>query len=732
MQTQEVFKRLRRLSVGSQILNLAIKDNEKTRPSLETSYEAAMTGTGVSVSLADLRGALLLANAFKMSGDGDKLIQHTAKVIYNLRKALREGDEIGIASILRETEEGRILQLAQNEVRIVSEGMQCLRIIRKICSVLGQGKAGKYEDVRIAPLEHVLTEARTLVARLEGHQDSRIEKNFSRESQRGYNSDIMSFLSSDASWRDESMQRLDLWDAYTGSNRGEPSRFFDPYTNSLTSASRQSSIAGQASGRKCIHSMICCAEILLQLRHAYLKDDIPAVRRFCEELGSLQLHNGPASIVEDEVFSVQRFILSRTVRNKLCAALLSGYAKCVRKRLDTESMQFENAEITDMMRSLGPIDLSTINTVHLEEAIISAERFEAEDMELLAQGKAISDSSARNKLLTHRLVYVARFVLQLRHHLKCNNIDLVRKTLSEAERDLPDLTDSILEEDSGLEDVIRSVLFECLSARKELEFQGVLSDLNLCREAGRKALDMVGNDMHALKHRANAVRKMCNDGMSLLDRKLMEGGMKECSLIGMEVENADAIRRLLALPDSRFNSLKLQAAVSNDDSKMVGKVVANIMQKNHSVKATTHRRAEEYISLKIDRDPRLKHLLHGWLGRRGVSYPISCLHDLIGAGVLGHGDKIFALWIACLTESFGKGQWNFSEEEARKAWAGFSACLSFVPVGVELEAAVLECCQRHSRGDLVEKMCAGIWKWRRQGLEPKIPTVSELERAVDS
>ena len=138
----------------------------------------------------------------------------------------------------------------------------------------------------------------------------------------------------------------------------------------------------------------------------------------------------------------------------------------------------------------------------------------------------------------------------------------------------------------------------------------------------------------------------------------------------------------------------------------------------------------EAIAVPDVSDPRLERLIQGWLGRRGVSYPIACLHDLIGTGVLGQADKIFALWVSCLTTPFGKGGWDLSDAEGRQAWAGFGACLSFMPVGAGMEAAVLHCCQRHEREDLVEKLCAGIWK-RQEGVRLTIPTIGEVERAVD-
>ena len=85
----------------------------------------------------------------------------------------------------------------------------------------------------------------------------------------------------------------------------------------------------------------------------------------------------------------------------------------------------------------------------------------------------------------------------------------------------------------------------------------------------------------------------------------------------------------------------------------------------------------------------------------------------------------------CLTTPFGSGGWDLSVAEARQAWAGFNACLSFLPVGREVESAVLQCCKRHGKEGLIEKVCAGIWK-SREGNKLHVPTIREVERAVDS
>ena len=152
--------------------------------------------------------------------------------------------------------------------------------------------------------------------------------------------------------------------------------------------------------------------------------------------------------------------------------------------------------------------------------------------------------------------------------MKRNDGLALQKTLNEAESILPSLTNMVLAEDPALENVIRSILKEFLCARRELQFQALVDDLNISREKGRAALLMEGNDLDSLRSRVAYARRKCNEGLLMLDRKAMEEGMQECESIGMEVSNADDIRRLLALPEQRFHSMKLEAAVSRNDSEI--------------------------------------------------------------------------------------------------------------------------------------------------------------------
>jgi hypothetical protein len=751
VRTQKMFQQSRRTSVGSRIVSLAIEDNAQNLTSMESDDADEFMAAGDDGSLADLRGAISLAKAVVMQGDDDKLIERTAEIIYGLRNALRDGDESGVDKAISQAQEGRILLLAQQEVRTVSESMQCLHNIRNICAVLGQGKAGKageYRTVRIAPLERALSKARSFLAGLLGSKSELKDK---KAIVNGYENDIMSYLTSDASWRSDLGRSLS---SATGSSRDfDAGTFKDPYTSSSNAVSSDGALAVSSvpsSGRRCLNGMIRSAELILQLRHAYLRDDVHAVHRFCQEVASLQLEDGPGSIVKDEVDGVRRFMITRAVRNRLCAALLTGHANSVRHRVSEKMLKSGQSDEQIVDITIAPIDVSAVSTVHLEESIISAERLEEEAVQAgLATAKPVKGEK-RQTNLTRRLAQIARHVLRLRRSLKRNDAHTLRRTLNHAERDLPSLTDAALAEDPALEDVVRSVLKEFLSARKELQFQALVDDLNISRETGRAALLIEGNDIESLRFRAMTARAKCNEGLMLLDRKAMEAGMRESEAIGMEVSNGDDIRRLLALPEQRFHSLKLQAAVSRGDSTMVGRVVARMISPEPGRNAGHSKDPNADVDLIEDlprdreaalgtevatlvpavSDPRLERLIQGWLGRRGVSYPIACLHDLIGTGVLGQADKIFALWVACLTTPFGKGGWDLSDAEASQAWAGFGACLSFVPVGGGMEAAVLRCCQRHGREDLVEKLCAGIWK-KREGARPVIPTIGEVERAVD-
>ena len=127
------------------------------------------------------------------------------------------------------------------------------------------------------------------------------------------------------------------------------------------------------------------------------------------------------------------------------------------------------------------------------------------------------------------------------------------------------------------------------------------------------------------------------------------------------------------------------------------------------------------------------------MGRRGLSYPLACLHDLIGIGVLGRRAEIYRQWVWWIRNAAAESDDVARENELRRAWAGLGACLSFVPVAPETEALIAECCLTGDRQDLVERMCEGVWRWRGQrqsgpvGLhssQVRVPRIGEVERAA--
>ena len=84
----------------------------------------------------------------------------------------------------------------------------------------------------------------------------------------------MSFLASDASWRSDLGQGL----LHFHSQNYDSGKILDPYTASVMSYDRGTGISSMpTSGRRCLAAMIRCGELILHLRHAYLRDDVRAV-----------------------------------------------------------------------------------------------------------------------------------------------------------------------------------------------------------------------------------------------------------------------------------------------------------------------------------------------------------------------------------------------------------------------------------------------------------------------